>query len=146
MSKAKPGFCVLSKQGEIISLFSYPGSSKHKRLELLILIKELVTLYKPEFVIFESTFTKFKRAASTLSVYQGLISSVFVELEIPMYQVSNLVVKNYFGCTEKEDLFKQITKLYGLSNLDFDEYNDEVDALAIGLVYLLRGKTILKEF
>lgn len=146
MSKQKPGFCILTEEGEIKRIFSFPGSSKNKRFELLLLIEDLINEFNFSYVIFESTFTKFKKSASVLSVYQGLVSSCFVKHNIEMFQVSNLIIKNYFGCTEKEELFKSVTSLYSIDTLDFKEYNDEIDALAIGLVYLIRGKSILKNF
>lgn len=146
MSKAKPGFCIMKTTGEILYCISYPGSSKHKPLELIIYIEELILKYKPSLAIFESTFTRFKRAASVLSIYQGLAWSILIKHNIQTMQLSNTVVKNLFGCREKEDLFKIITELYSIPTLDFIKYNDEIDSIALGLTYLIEGDKILKKF
>lgn len=146
MSKAKPGFCIMKKDGEILLCTSYPGSSKNKPLELITYIEELIIAYKPGLAIFESTFTRFKKAASVLSIYQGLAWSILIKYNIETLQLSNTVVKNLFGCKEKEDLFKVITELYKIPTLDFKSFNDEIDAIALGLTYLIEGSKVLKKF
>lgn len=146
MSKAKPGFCVMKTDGEILHCISYPGSSKAKPLELITYIEEIIIKYKPSIAIFESTFTRFKRAASVLSVYQGLAWGILVKNNLEVFQLSNTIVKNLFGCKEKDELFKVITELYKIPTLDFNKYNDEIDAIALGLTYLIEGSKVLKKF
>lgn len=136
----------MKTNGEILYCISYPGSSKNKPLEMLLYIEELILKYKPSLAIFESTFSRFKKAASVLSIYQGFAWSLLVKHNIQTMQLSNTVVKNLFGCKEKEELFNVICELYQIQSLNFDKYNDEIDSIALGLTYLIEGSKVLKKF
>ena len=135
MSKSKPGFCIVDKKGKILIAVSYPGSGKNQALELLNYTRFLIKQYKPEMVVFEDTFLKFKRAAAVLSFYQGLIYGNCIKAGIPVFKVSNLVVKKFFEAETKEQIFENINNLYKM-DLDFNEFNDEVDAIGLALFSL----------
>lgn len=134
----------MKEDGEILTAFSYPGATKTKALEIILLIEDILDTYNPDLVIFEATFSKFKRAAAVLSLYQGIVYTLLLKRNLPVYKIGNQKVKAEFGVTDKEKLFKKITNLYKLVNLDFDQFNDETDAIAMALAYLLNKKAIVK--
>ena len=145
MSKKKPGFCIMRNDGKILNAVSLPGSTINKPLEILLLVEAMIKKYKPSIAIFEATFSRFVKAADVLARYQGLVYSLLIRYDIKAYKASNLTVKAAFGVKKKDDLFDVIIKLYDIEGLNFDDFNDETDAIAIGLAYLLK-KDIIKKF
>jgi Holliday junction resolvasome RuvABC endonuclease subunit len=143
MSKSKPGFCVVNNEGKILFAISYPGSTKTKALEILIFFKNLIKKFKPKIIVFEDTFTRFKKSASVLSFYQGLVYSECILHDLEVFKISNLAVKKFFESTTKEEIFEVINNLYEIK-LDFDEFNDEVDAIALALFSLYHPEKLKK--
>lgn len=144
MSKKKPGFCIMENDGKILTSLSYPGATKTKALEIILLVEDILDEFNPDFVIFEATFSKFKRAAAVLSLYQGIVYTILLKRNIPVFKIGNQKVKAEFGTADKEHLFKKIVTLYRLKGFNFDQFNDETDAIAMGLSYLLNNKSLVK--
>lgn len=168
LSKTKPAFCVGTDKGEILFCTSLPGLTKNKALEILELTETIINKYKPELVIFEEVFAQFIKAASKLLIYKGLVYNILLNLEIPTYELSNSVAKALFkvereiikkprknskdktvkkeiklvACKTKEEVFAKANEFLGL-DLDFNEFNDEIDAILLWMVYLDSKKTNL---
>ena len=135
LSKKKPGFCVGNEKGEILKCFSIPGEGKNKAKVILQAIEEILEEFNPELVIFEEVFQRFIKAASKLLIYKGLVYNVFLRKDIPTYEVSNRTAKALFDVKTKEEVFKKANEYLKL-NLDFEEFNDEVDAILLYMVFL----------
>ena len=143
LSKAKPGFCIGTDQGEILKCFSIPGNGKYKAKVILKAIEEILDEFNPELIIFEEVFQRFIKAASKLLIYKGLVYNVFLRHDIPTYELSNRTAKALFGVKTKEEVFAKVTSYLNLK-LDFEEFNDEVDAILLYMVFLDSRYTNLK--
>lgn len=143
LSKQKPGFCIGTDKGEILKCFSIPGNGKHKAKVILQAIEEILDEFNPELIIFEEVFQRFIKAASKLLIYKGLVYNVFLHKELPTYELSNRTAKALFGVKTKEAVFAKVTEYLNLT-LDFEEFNDEVDAILLYMTYLDSKLTHLK--
>lgn len=161
LSKTKPAFCIGNDENELLMCFSLPGATINKALEILEAVEMIIKKYKPEIVIFEEVFAQFIKAASKLLIYKGMVYNIFLNLGIPTYELSNSVAKALFkiekeiikkprknskdktikkeiklvACRTKEEVFAEANKFFGLT-LDFKEFNDEIDAILLWMVYL----------
>ena len=122
-------------KGEILKCFSIPGLGKNKAHVILQAVEEILEEFNPELVIFEEVFQRFIKAASKLLIYKGLVYNVFLRKAIPTYEVSNRTAKALFDVKTKEEVFKKANEYLKL-NLDFEEFNDEVDAILLYMVFL----------
>lgn len=143
LSKAKPGFCIGTDQGEILKCFSIPGNGKYKAKVILKAIEEILDEFNPELIIFEEVFQRFIKAASKLLIYKGLLYNVFLRKDIPTYELSNRTAKALFDVKTKEAAFEKVTA-YLKIKLNFEEFNDEVDAILLYMTYLDSKLTHLK--
>ena len=143
LSKKKPGFCIGDDKGKILKCFSLPGEGKYKAKVILKAVEEILEEFKPELVIFEEVFQRFIKAASKLLIYKGLVYNVFLRHDIPTYELSNRTAKALFDVKTKEEVFAKITSYLNLK-LDFEEFNDEVDAILLYMVFLDSRYTNLK--
>ena len=143
LSKKKPGFCIGDDKGKILKCFSLPGEGKYKAKIILKVVEEILEEFKPKLVIFEEVFQRFIKAASKLLIYKGLVYNVFLRHDIPTYELSNRTAKALFGVKTKEEVFAKVTSYLNLK-LDFEEFNDEVDAILLYMVFLDSRYTNLK--
>lgn len=143
LSKAKPGFCIGTDKGEILKCFSIPGNGKYKAKVILKAIEEILDEFNPELIIFEEVFQRFIKAASKLLIYKGLVYNVFLRKDIPTYELSNRTAKALFDVKTKEAAFEKVTA-YLKIKLNFEEFNDEVDAILLYMTYLDSKLTHLK--
>lgn len=145
LSKAKPGIVVFDKSKlEIILCTSLPGSTINKGFEVITLIESLIKKHKPGMIIFEEVFTRFISAASKLLIYKGLVYNLTLNYKIEAYDICNKTAKRVVDAKTKEEAFANLSKYLKLE-LDFEEFNDELDALLLVLAYLVEGEKILKK-
>ena len=88
-------------------------------------------------------FQRFIKAASKLLIYKGLVYNVFLRKDIPTYELSNRTAKALFDVKTKEAAFEKVTA-YLKIKLNFEEFNDEVDAILLYMTYLDSKLTHLK--
>ena len=145
LSKAKPGIVVFDVEKlNLILCTSLPGVTINKGFEVMTLLENLIKEYKPNLIIFEEVFTRFINAASKLLIYKGLVYNIALNYKIDAYDICNKTAKKVVNAKTKEEAFENLSKYLNL-NLDFDEFNDELDALLLVFVYLVEGQKILKK-
>lgn len=100
---------------------------------------ELKEKFPPQFVVIERGFTRFNNSTQASFRVHGIVNLVFSEVE-NFYYIPSEIKETIFnsGRAQKSDLANLITERLGYT---FDN-EDESDATAIGLSWLIKNKKI----
>ena len=110
-------------------------------------IEMLIKKYKPDAMAIETLFfTNNQKTVMHVSEARGVMLYVSSVLGIPVNEFSPMAIKiavTGYGKSEKEQVTEMVKRLIKI-NTDI-KYDDEYDAIAIGLTYFASAKNIEKK-
>lgn len=141
------GFALVAENesvGNVIysDCFTPPKESLEKRINCAVCETDrLIKKYKPNVVAIESLFfSKNKKTAMNIAEVRGAIKQKAVENGLEVVEFTPNEIKKVItgdGGADKAQVQKMICMLTEVGSGKMD---DEYDAVAIGITYLLRGK------
>lgn len=146
MSLSSPGYAILEvrdkqpylvEKGHVKTNTKKPHGYRLKQVEDVL--AELRDRYEYKAIIRERGFSRFPRTTQTLFKVVGICDLVFKDVkivEIPPTTVKKQVTGN--GKADKEDVEKAVRKLLKLHGNTRFATDDESDACAVCLAYLMK--------
>jgi Holliday junction resolvasome RuvABC endonuclease subunit len=128
---------------EPIHISSIPTNKKHTHgKRLYIIAQELIKLkdkYPPSMVAIERGFSRFNTSTQVIYRVHGLINYLFYDVEQVYYPPKKIKEAIIRGDATKKLVRQMIENKY--PDVKFDD-EDQSDAFAIGLTYLIENKLI----
>lgn len=140
LSMSNSGVVILDKNKPVF-IGSVPTDDKKTHGERLKHIydymAELKEKYPPEVVCIERGFNKFNISTAVLYRVHGVINMLFYDIKQIYYPPKKVKEAIVSGTAKKEEIMERILELY--PNIKF-KTNDESDAFAVALTYIVKEK------
>jgi len=156
LSLSSPGFAVIAvtDEGDPILLekshvkTNANQSHGYRLHQIAVELERLMLNYKPEHIVRERGFSRFPTTTQALFKVVGVsdflaqITGTREKFTTNIYEIAPTTVKKAVtgnGRASKKDVEKEVAKWLQIDRTNFFETDDESDAAAVGLAYLVEN-------